>query len=128
MPRKVSIDAHGNFRVSDDPHGVLAVALVIATAPQNAPLIDKELAPDGGGLHVQAFGSIDRVESRDALPEPYNDDPSLDPETQELWRLYRERDRTNGATAQVVIGGGELRELVSQALALRAQWRARFES
>jgi hypothetical protein len=128
MTRKVSIDAHGTFTVSDDPRGVLAVALVIATAPQNVPLIDKELAPDGGGLHVQSFGSIDRVESRDALPEPYNEDPSLDPETQELWRLYRERDRTYGATAQMMISGDELRELVSQAVALRAQWRASSES
>jgi hypothetical protein len=39
----------GTFVVDDDPHGVLAVALAIATSPRNAPRCHRALAPCGEG-------------------------------------------------------------------------------
>src|ERR1041384_1709893 len=120
MTRKITMDATGKFTVSDDPDGVIAVALGVAAAPQNAPHVDRALAPDGTGLHVQGIGTIDRAEAREDLPPPFDDDPAFDPETQELWRLFRERDRAHRMTAQTVLTGDELRELVKRALALRA--------
>jgi hypothetical protein len=121
MSRTVTMDANGRFLVSDDPLGVLSVGLLIATTSQNAPRVHSELAPGGAGLHVETFGSIDPLESRSDLPSPYDEDLTLDPERQELWRIYREPDRVWPTGAQIVISGEELRELVEVALALRQE-------
>ena len=119
MTRSVTIDANGNFRVSDDPHGIIALALLIATTPQNMPRIAQELSPGGTGLHVHGIGSIDRIEAREELPAPFDDDPAFDPETQELWRLFREPDHEHRTSGRFVISGDELRTLVATALRLR---------
>jgi hypothetical protein len=121
MTRTLTMDPYGNFTVSDDPRGVIAVALGVATAPQNRARVEVALAPDGDGLHVQGIGSLYRATSREELPAPFDDDPALDPETQELWALGRERDPGRSPAASWVIAGDELRALVAQAIALRDQ-------
>jgi hypothetical protein len=115
------MDPYGNFTVSDDPRGVIAVALLVATAPQNRDHVEVALAPDGDGLHIQGVGTIYRATSREELPAGFDDDPALDPETQELWALGRERDHAHAHAASWVMLGDELRALVAQAIALRAQ-------
>jgi hypothetical protein len=58
--------------------------------------------------------------TRDELPEPWDADPTLDPEKTELWALYRDPDRDDPYVSHTaVITGDELRELVAQALKLR---------
>lgn len=121
MTRTVTMDQSGNFAVSDDPEGVIAVALLVATTPENCGRIATELGPDGNGLHVQGIGSIDRIASREQLPYGFEDDASLDPDTQELWRLFREPDHEYPDSGRWVLSGDELRELVARAVALRAQ-------
>lgn len=121
MTRTVSMDRYGNFTVSDDPDGVIAVALLVATTTQNCDRVAVELAPDGGGLHVQGIGSIDRVTAREELPDGFDEDPSVDPEAQELWRLFREPDHRFRSMGEYVLTGGELRDLVNRALELRRQ-------
>lgn len=115
------MNRYGHFTVSDDPEGVIAVALLVATTTQNRDRVSTELAPDGGGLHVQGIGSIDRVTARQELPHPYDEDPSYDPEAQELWRLFREPDHRFRSMGEFVLTGDELRELVHRALELRRQ-------
>ena len=121
MIRTLTMDPYGNFTVSDDPEGVIAVALLVATTSANCERVEVALGPDGDGLHVQGIGSIDRATSREELPAPFDEDPAFDPEAQELWRLYRERDHAHPRTAAWVITGDELRALVARAIALRAQ-------
>jgi hypothetical protein len=121
MTRTLTMDPHGNFTVSDDPQGVIAVALLVATTPANRERFEVALDRDGDGLHVQGVGSIDRVTSREELPAQFDGDPVFDPETQELWRLYREPDHEHPHAAAWVVPGYELRALVMQAIALRAQ-------
>ena len=121
MTRTVTMDPYSNFTVSDDPECVIAVALAVATVPGNRERVEAALAPDGDGLHVQAVGSIYRATSREELPVPFDEDPAFDPETQELWTLYRERDHAHPHAAGWVVSGDELRALVARAIALRAQ-------
>jgi hypothetical protein len=121
MTRSITVDPYGNFTVSDDPDATIATALLVAGAPQNAPLVATALAPGGEGLRVRGIGAIDRLVAREELPPPYDDDPTVDPETQELWSLFREPDARNRLPGQVVLSGDELRELVERALALRAK-------
>lgn len=121
MTRTVTMDRYGNFTVSDDPQGVIAVALVVATTSANRERVEVALAPDGDGLRVQGVGSIYRATAREELPVPFDEDPALDPEAQELWALGREPDRAHPRAASWVITGDELRELVARAIALRAQ-------
>jgi hypothetical protein len=115
------MDAYGNFTVGDDRDGVIAVALVVATLPVNAPKIRSALAPDGDGLHVQGVGSIDRVTAREELPPPFDEDPRFDPDTQELWRLHREPHGAHRDAGRAVLTGDELRDLVARAVALRTR-------
>ena len=112
----------GYFQVSDDPGGVIATALVVAASDDHAARLARALAPDGDGLHVVTFGSIYRVRSRKALEPPFDEDPSIDPATQELWMLFREPDWDQNILPQTyVLHGDELRELVGRALALRGR-------
>lgn len=119
MTRTVTMDRYGTFTVSDDPDGVIAIALIVATATQNCDRVAVALAPDGGGLQVQAVGSIDRVTAREELPYGFEEDPRFDPDAQELWRLFREPDRAHPRPGRFVLTGDELRELVNRALELR---------
>ena len=124
MTRSITMDRFGIFTVSDDPHEVIATALTVAAAPQNVPFIERELGPDGNGLGVETSGSIYRAWSRDDLFPPYDEDRSIDPETQELWVLFKEPRRRRGTgtpSARALMHGDELRELVAQALALRGR-------
>ncbi|MBA2541373.1 MAG: hypothetical protein H0V17_17160 [Deltaproteobacteria bacterium] len=114
------MDEHGRFTVAEDSDEVIATALVIATAPHNADAAATALAPGGDGLSTQGIGSIDRITDREDLPAPFDNDLALDPDRQELWRLFREKDRRHPRVGQYVITGDELRALVKQALALRS--------
>jgi hypothetical protein len=111
--------AYGHFAVSDDPDDTIAVGLTVATTTQNRPRVASALSPDGTGLHVQGVGVIVRVTSREELPAPFDQNPNLDPETQELWVLFREPDRDHRYSGRAVMTGDELRSLVSQAISLR---------
>jgi hypothetical protein len=115
------MDAFGNFTVGDDPKGVIAVALLVATNTVNTPKALASLAPDGEGLYVQAIASIDRITAREELPVQFEEDPNLDPEEQELWCLFREPDSAYRSPGWAVLTGDELRELVRSALALRGE-------
>jgi hypothetical protein len=118
MSRTVTMAEYGCFSVSDDRDGVIATTILLALG---APDVHRAIAHDGEGVSTQAIGSFERVHSRHELPEPFNEDPGYDPETQELWFLYREWDRTHRGTASTVLRGDELRALVAQALELRAR-------
>jgi hypothetical protein len=110
----------GRFLVSDDPEHVIGTALAIITNNRNRPRIAERLAPDGDGFTIDTIGTVTRIAARDELPEPWDQDGSLDPETTELWALYRDRGREPPFYRRTfVIPGGELRDLVAQALALR---------
>jgi len=122
-PRVVTMDRHGNFTVTDDVRGTIGTALIIATAPQHTGIVDRALRPGGSGLRIETFGSVSPIESRDRLIYPFDEDPTLDPTSQELWRLYRESDAQHGMRSALVITGDELRTLVKQALALRVGFR-----
>lgn len=121
MTRRVAIDERDKFIVSDDPAGVIADALAMATTLENRDRVSAALAPDGDGLSAESVGAIIRITSRDELPPTFDRDPNLDPQTQELWLLFREPDRHNRIPGRWVLTGDELRDLVAQALALRAQ-------
>lgn len=112
------MDARGRFEVSDDPGNVIATAVSLALAPPHRDLWKTALAPDGEGLHIQGFGDVRRALDRDDLPAPFQDDPTLDPERVELWRILRERTSDLGV-GWGVIRGDELRDLVVRGEALR---------
>jgi hypothetical protein len=119
MSRTVAFE-NGRFLVSDDPEHVIGTALAIITNNRNRSRIAERLAPDGDGFTIDTIGTVARIETRDDLPEPWDQDQSLDPETTELWALYRDRSREPPHYRRTfVIGGPELRELVAQALGLR---------
>ena len=113
--RSLTMDSNRTFVVGEDPGGVIAEALAVATASGD---VEAALAPDGGGVHVQGVATIKRIWSREEIPMQCEADTPLDPEAQELWALYRERDRTHRAAA-TVITGHELRALVQRAIGLR---------
>jgi hypothetical protein len=119
VTRTVTMDPYGNFTVSDDPNGAIAVALLVATSPQTLPQAESALSPDGDGLSLQGIGAITRVTSRESLPEPFDTNPDFDPDSQELWRLFREPDYNYRSPGWWVVTGDELRSVVSQAIALR---------
>lgn len=120
MTRTITMDQYGNFSVSNDPDGAIAVALFVAA--NHAP-VGAALSPDGPGVRTRGIGSIERATSRDELPPPFDEDPAFDPDTQELWILFREPVRPRfPSSAERVIRGDELRDLVTRALALRANW------
>ena len=118
MSREVTIDSNGRFRVSDDPDNVAATAVTLATAPQHVNEVDVALSPDGDGFSMDVIGAMYRMYDRDDLLPPFDDDPSLDPEKQELWMLVRDRDEDRSAR-RIVMTGDELRRLVRSALELR---------
>ena len=119
MTRTIEFE-NGRFIVSDDPEHVIGTALAIITNNRNRPRIQQQLARDGDGFTIDTVGTVTRIESRDELPEPWNEDPTLDPETVELWALYRDRGREPPFYRRTfVITGDELRELVAHALKLR---------
>jgi hypothetical protein len=75
------------------------------------------LSPDGDGFTLDTVGIVTRIESRDDLPEPWDQDSSLDPSAIELWVLYRDPDRDDPYVRHTeVIAGDELRALVAEAL------------
>lgn len=119
MTRTVSFE-NGRFIVSNDPDHVIGTALAIITNERNRPHITERLAPDGDGFTIDTVGTVTRIESRDEIPEPWDEDPALDPETTELWALYRDPGREQPRHRRVfVISGDELRELARRASAVR---------
>jgi hypothetical protein len=119
MTRTVKFE-NGRFVVSDDPEHVIGTALAIITNDQNRPRIRERLAPDGDGFTIDTVGTVTRIEARDEIPEPWDEDPTLDPEKMELWALFRDRGREPPYYRRTfVIIGDELRELVAQALKQR---------
>jgi len=119
MRRKVTLE-DGRFCVTNDPHHVIGSALDLITNNRNRPLIHERLAPDGDGFTLDTLGTVARIYTREDLPEPWDQDPALDPEKTELWALYRDPDRDAPYISHTaVITGDELRELVVQALKLR---------
>jgi hypothetical protein len=121
MSRTVEIK-DGRFLVSEDPEHVIGTALAIITNNRNRSRIAERLAPDGDGFTIDTIGTVTRIEARDELPEPWDQDSSLDPETTELWALYRDRGREPPFYRRTfVISGSELRDLVAQALTLRGK-------
>jgi hypothetical protein len=111
---------NGRFIVSCDPDHVIGTALAIITNDGNRDRISERLAPGGDGFTIDTVGSVTQIEARDEVPEPWDEDPTLDPETTELWALYRDRGREPPFYRRTfVIAGTELRELVAQALSLR---------
>lgn len=115
MTRTITL-TDGTFRVSDDPEGVIAAVLAVATNNRNISRIGEALAPDGSGFHLDTMGSVGRALSRDDLPPPWDSDPALDPENDELWILVREPNPSRGTrSAFLVLRGEELRDLSSRA-------------
>jgi len=124
VPRTVTMDPWGSFTVTDDERGTLGTALVVATAPQHSDIVETALQPGGSGLRVEAIGSVSPVHPEEHLEYPFDEEPALDPSTQELWRVFRDRDRAHGSPSKLIITGAELRALVKQALALRVGFRS----
>lgn len=56
MRAMVKMPERGRFVVDDDPDGVIATALAIASSPLNAPLRHRQLAPKGDGYDVENIG------------------------------------------------------------------------
>jgi hypothetical protein len=113
MTRQVSL-RDGYFVVSDDPDEVIAAVLSVSTNNRNRSRVTEALSPEGSGFHLDTVGSVGRARSRDDLPPPWDADPSLDPEADELWLLVREPNPSRGTpSAFLVIRGKELRELVN---------------
>jgi hypothetical protein len=118
MSRDISIK-NGWFVVSDDPEQVIGTVLNLVTNNRNRSQIRERLAPDGSGFHLDTFGTVTRIEDRDELPEPWDQDAALDPNTDELWALYRDaRDDEAKYRRTYVLSGDELRVLVARAEAL----------
>jgi hypothetical protein len=118
MNRKITLE-NGQFRVTNDPHQVIGSALDLITNNRNRPRISECLAPEGDGFTLDTIGTVARVHARDDLPEPWDQDSTLDPESTELWALYRDPDRDDPYIRHTaVLTGEELRELVAQALEL----------
>lgn len=122
FPRVVSMDPWGNFTVTDDVRNAIGTALVVATAPQHADVVDAALQPGGSGLGVTRIGAICPVRPG-RLGYPFSEDLTLDPSTQELWYVFRDGDGADENPSEVVITGDELRALVRQARALRVGFR-----
>jgi len=110
-----------SFTLTDDPDGTIAAALALALAPQSGEQWRTALLPDGGGLEVEGVGIIARAYHRGDLPFQFQYEPDLDPQTQELWWVQRERTRDYPQGSWGVITGEELRGLVKQGNELRAQ-------
>lgn len=121
MRRIIDMTPGGSFTLTDDPDGTIAAALALALAPQLGEQWRTALRPDGDGLEVEGVGMIARAYHRDDLPFQFQDAPDLDPQTQELWWVQRERTRDYPQGRCGVITGDELRELVRQGSELRAQ-------
>lgn len=124
VPRTVTMDPWGSFTVTDDERGVLGTALAVATAPQHRDIVETAFRPGGSGLRVEAIGSVSPVHPEEQLEYPFDEEPALDPSIQELWRVFRDRDRVHGNPSKLIITGAELRALVKQALALREGFRS----
>ena len=119
MSRKVTLE-NRRFYVTNDLHQVIGTALGLITSISNRPMMHERMAPDGDGFTLDPIGTAARVHARDELPEPWDQDPALDPEKTELWVLYRDPDRDAPYISHTaVITGDELRELVTRALKLR---------
>jgi hypothetical protein len=115
MTRTITL-MNGNFFVSDDPDGVIAAVLAVATNNRNLPRIHEALAAEGSGFHLDTVGSAGRALSREDLPPPWDSDPTLDPENDELWILVREPNPSRGTrSAFLILGDEELREIAIRA-------------
>lgn len=118
MSRDVTIK-NGWFVVSDDPDHVIGTILNLVTNNRNRAQIGERLAPNGDGFHLDTVGTVTRIEARDELPEPWDQEPNLDPEATELWALYRDPHRGEARFRRTcVLTGDELRALVARAVAL----------
>jgi len=123
FPRTVTMNRWGSFTVTDDDRDTIGTALLVATAPQHANLVEAALRPGGSGLRVEGIGSVNPIEDPEDLDYPFSEDPTLNPATLELWRLFRDSDGMHGGPSELIITGDELRALVKQAVALRVGFR-----
>lgn len=118
MTRTITL-SDGYFLVSDDPDGVIAAVLAVSTNNRNRSKIAEALAPEGPGFHLDTVGSVGRALSREDLPPPWDTDPSMDAENDELWILVREPNPSRHTrSAFLVLHGNELRDLVARAIQL----------
>lgn len=121
MTRRTVTDEGYCFLVSDDPRNIIGHVLGMLVSNLDRAELDVVLAPDGDGYGVDTVGAVVRVDLRADLPEPWDQDPTLDPEATELWALSREEHQR---TMWTVIPGDELRDLVAQAHAFHHHKRS----
>jgi len=119
----VTLHDKGKFVVSDDDDDVMSTAINLATAPQKMGRVPVALSPTGEGFSIDTIGAMYRVEHRDDLFSPFGEDPSIDPATQELWMLVRDREKRHRIQGHVLMSGDELRDLVQDAIDARANRR-----
>jgi hypothetical protein len=62
----------------------------------------------GQRLRHRGDRAIYRLDDRDELVPPFDEDPVLDPETREVWML-RDRTKRHPSTGRFVMSGDELR-------------------
>jgi|SRR6185295_12197255 len=117
MTRTVSLGPNG-FVVSDDVDDMLGRFLGTNVLGDHAGEIDTLFAPDGEGFYIPSLGGARRLEDRESLRPPYDEDPALDPERFEVWAV--EREIPFHALRQIVMSGDELRALLAEAQRLAA--------
>jgi hypothetical protein len=117
MTRVVTYDGY-RFTSSDDPEDVIGTVLSLLAHNYDRAELAARLAPGGRGAAIDAVGAVVPAPTRDWLPEPWDTDPAIDPETSELWVLTREPTHRSDTASQTVLTGDELRSLVARAVAL----------
>lgn len=120
MTRTVSLGPDG-FVVSDDVEGLLGRLLGNIVLGGRGAEIPTLFAPDGEGFWIPAIGGALRIEDRESVRPPYDEDPALDPERVELWSV--EREIPYKERLQIVLTGDELRALLAEAQRLVAAQR-----
>jgi hypothetical protein len=118
--RTVKVMADGAFVVSNDPDGVLANFLAMATHGVWAKEAATAFTPDGYGVWIDTLGGATRMGSDSIVPPPYDQDPAIAPDRDELWLVVRERRAE--PPQRVILTGDELRYLVARASSL---WSSR---
>ena len=112
MTRTVSLGFEG-FVVSADREGLLGRLLNNIVLGGRGAEIPTLFAPDGEGFWIPSIGGALRIDDRDTVRPPYDEDPALDPDLVELWSV--ERERPFHAPLQIVLTGDELRALLAEA-------------
>ena len=117
-----SVTRDGNrFQVSDDPHGVLADFLALATCNTSSvrEQILRHLEPGGDGYAVQDASGAFEIESVDDIPGGFFDDSFVPPEGPDWWIVWKQRQRPEYGSSYALLPGAELRHLLTTALQLR---------